>query len=130
MAAKKESGSLFQQLRDDLFREAAELVSEVPSTNIAIFITPPPGYESDITACAFGHPSPGAVIKNLFEVEEDEEEEEEVDMSSTMLETMNLEQLNAFRAQIIDLKNQLFLVSEGRSRAEGSSKNPEDEPKP
>lgn len=95
---KEGSGSVdFAELRDDLFREAAKLVSEVPSTKIAIFVTPPPNSQSDVSMYSFGYPSVNGVVKTFIEdncpvsvpvdaqddadadadAEEDEEEEDE-----------------------------------------------------
>ncbi|CAH2053899.1 unnamed protein product [Thlaspi arvense] len=48
--------SRFEELRDDLFREAANLVAEDPSTRIAILITPPASAPDD-SIHSFGYPS-------------------------------------------------------------------------
>ena len=87
---KEASGSVnFAELRDDLFREAAKLVSEDPSTKIAIFVTPPPSSsESDVSMFSFGFPSVNGVVNTFLEnnpapvddAEEEDEDEEDAEV--------------------------------------------------
>ncbi|EOA29524.1 hypothetical protein CARUB_v10014769mg [Capsella rubella] len=135
-----ESGSVdFAELRDDLFREAAKLVSDVPSTKIAIFLTRPPSESMD----SFGYPSVNGVVKTFLEdnssdpapaddAEEDseneeEEEEEEDDASSSQtqrfwwedakqFESMNPEELEAAYDTLARLSHEL----DARLRSQGS----------
>ncbi|XP_010499078.1 PREDICTED: transcription elongation factor spt5-like [Camelina sativa] len=92
---EESAGSVdFEELRDDLFREAAKLVSDAPSTKIAIFFTPPPSSsssssQSDVSMYSFGHPSVNGVVNTFLkdsdpgapaENEEDYAEDEDDDL--------------------------------------------------
>ncbi|XP_010465020.1 PREDICTED: uncharacterized protein LOC104745469 [Camelina sativa] len=122
----------FEELRDDLFREAAKLVSEDPSTKIAIFFTPPSS--SDGSMCSFGYPSVDGVVKTFLadsdpakneedEDEDDAEEEEddaveEEDGSSKgfwweegmkRIHSMNAEELQASYDRLSRLRDRMVL---------------------
>nr|ABB89768.1 At3g12510-like protein [Boechera stricta] len=150
-AEKEESGSVDSaELREDLLREAAKLVSHVPSTKIAIFVTPP-SPESDVSMYSFGYPSVNGVVKTFLEDscpvpvpvdadpedaedEEDEDEEddeddaEDVDGSSQgfwwedaeQFESMNAEQLNAACDRMARLRDRMSLELDAKLRAQGS----------
>ncbi|CAH8362528.1 unnamed protein product [Eruca vesicaria subsp. sativa] len=75
----------FEKLRDDLFLEAAKLVTENPSHRIAIIIAPRAS-EPNGAMQSFGHPSAESVVRKFLKdsappekVVDDEEEEEEED---------------------------------------------------
>ncbi|CAD5322835.1 unnamed protein product [Arabidopsis thaliana] len=151
---KEASGSVnFAELRDDLFREAAKLVSEDPSTKIAIFVTPPPSSsESDVSMFSFGFPSVNGVVNTFLEnnpapvddAEEEDEDEEDAEVEhprfwwedTKQFESMNPEQLNAACQRMLRLKERLNLELDAMLKAEasGNQKDPHndkaDDPKP
>ncbi|CAN8269417.1 unnamed protein product [Cochlearia groenlandica] len=83
---KSSESASFEELRDDLFREAAKLVSGDPSIRIAVFVTPPAS-EPDGSVHSFGYPSAEGVVQTFLEdklslplpEEEEEEEDDDVD---------------------------------------------------
>lgn len=128
----------FTELRDDLFREAAKLVSDVPSTKIAVFVTPPPSSESDVSMYSFGFPTVNGVVKTFLKdncpVEDEDEEEddtEEEDRSpqrfwwedEKQFESMNPEQLDAAVDAMTSLRDRMILELDARLRAQGSGSN-------
>lgn len=143
MEKKEESGSVvgFRELRDDLFREAAKLVSEDPSTRIAIFVTPPPS-ESDDSIHSFAHPSVESVVETFLEdkcpvplpddTEDDDdeemEEEEEEDPSSKrfwwedgkQFDSMNPEQLDEAYEKLMRVRNHMIFHLEAKERGQVS----------
>ncbi|CAA7016234.1 unnamed protein product [Microthlaspi erraticum] len=143
---RRESGSAgFAELRDDLFREAAKLVSEDPSTRIAIFVTPPPS-ESDVSIQTFGYPSAESVVQTFLEdkspvpvAPEDAEQNAEAEDDESedpprqqfwweddkLCDSMNPEQLKAAAEKLMRLRNHLRLQLESRERAQVSG-NQED----
>lgn len=134
----------FAELRDDLFREAAKLVSEVPSTKIAIFVTPPPSSsESDVSMYSFGFPSVNGVVNTFLQdnCPEEEEEEDEDDAEDDdeeveddaapqrfwwedgkQFESMNPEQLDAAYQRLARLRDRMIPELELRAQGSGNHK--------
>ncbi|ESQ48779.1 hypothetical protein EUTSA_v10022424mg [Eutrema salsugineum] len=132
---KKESGSVgFTELRDDLFREAAKLVSEDPSTKIAILVTPPSS-ESDVSMHAFGYPSVEGVVQTFLEdnspvpvpenameemVDDDDDDEEDPSPQrfwwedDKLMNSTNPEQLKAACDEMLRLRNHLRVIKRGQ----------------
>ncbi|CAE5967008.1 unnamed protein product [Arabidopsis arenosa] len=140
----------FAELRDDLFREAAKLVSEVPSTKIAIFVTPPPSSsESDVSMYSFGFPSVNGVVNTFLqdncpdpapadaeeEEEEDEDDEDDAEVEDDaapqrfwwedgkQFESMNPEQLDAAYQKLARLRDRMILELESRAQDSGNHKD-------
>ncbi|XP_010486973.1 PREDICTED: uncharacterized protein LOC104765018 [Camelina sativa] len=124
---EESAGSVdFEELRDDLFREAAKLVSDDPSTKIAIFFTPPSSSsQSDVSMYSFGHPSVDGVVKTFLKDEEDEDDAEEEDDDDAeeedgssqgfwwedkkLLESTNPEELQAAYDRMVRLRDRMVL---------------------
>ncbi|XP_020888322.1 LOW QUALITY PROTEIN: uncharacterized protein LOC110230264 [Arabidopsis lyrata subsp. lyrata] len=135
----------FAELRDDLFREAAKLVSEFdPSTKIAIFVTPPPSSsESDVSMYSFGFPSVSGVVNTFLqdncpeeEEEEDEDDEDDAEVEDCsaapqrfwwedgkQFESMNPEQLDAAYQRLARLRDRMILELELRAQGSGNHKD-------
>ncbi|KFK38604.1 hypothetical protein AALP_AA3G135200 [Arabis alpina] len=145
----------FRELRDDLFNEVAKLVSEDPSTRIAIFVNPPP-FESDRSIHSFAHPSVETVVRPFLDNNcpvlpipedadndaddgEEEEEEEEEDPSSKrslkrfwwedekQYDSMNAEELEAYYDKLMRIRNHMLLQLEARQRAQSSGNQHKDD---
>lgn len=133
----------FAELRDDLFREAAKLVSEVPSTKIAIFVTPPPSSsESDVSMYSFGFLYVNGVVNTFLqdncpeeEEEEDEDDEDDAEVEDDaapqrfwwedgkQFESMNPEQLDAAYQRLARLRDRMILELELRAQGSGNHKD-------
>ncbi|VVA97385.1 unnamed protein product [Arabis nemorensis] len=106
---KEASGSVgFRELRDDLFNEAANLVSEDPSIRIAIFVTPP-STESDGSTHSFAHPSVESVVETFLE-----------DKCPVPYDSMNPEQLAAAYEKLTRLRSHMILQLEAKERGQSS----------